>query len=175
MPQRGTSDSQDLCTIVVLYDGEHHRSRALAACDYLVNQFWQNVELKFHWWRTDFLLDPQLARLAAENAVAADFLIYCSESTPTSYPALESWFESWLERRGEVNGALLDLQPAGANPERERFLREVCRRGCFDYFTSVPNGGAGRSAASSATRSLAGTIDEILGDTRPPSHYGLNE
>ena len=73
------SNSQDTCNIVVLYDGDHTRTRAMAACDFLVGQFWEDVELNFHWWRTDFLRDAALAKVAALNAIAADFLIVSSD------------------------------------------------------------------------------------------------
>lgn len=179
MPERETPDFQDVCNIVVLYDNDATRTRALAACDYLVRQFWQEVELKFHWWRSDFLLDAQLARVAADNAVTADFLIISSASDLAFSPMLESWFESWLERRTGMQGALVDL-PAPAQqascPDsiRERFLMEVGRRGGFDYLTSIP-GRAGESTRSDARPPLSGTMDDILGESRPPTHYGLNE
>lgn len=179
MPERETPDFQDVCNIVVLYDNDATRTRALAACDYLVRQFWQEVELKFHWWRTDFLADAQLARVAADNAVTADFLIISSENDLAFSPRLESWFESWLARRAGVQGALVDLLPPSSQPTRrdsprERFLMDVGRHGGFDYLTSIP-GGAGESTRNDTRPPLAGTIDDILGESRPPTHYGLNE
>jgi len=160
---------QEVCTIVVLYDDNVTRSRALVACDYLVNQFWPEIELKFHWWRTDFLRDGVLARVAADAAVASDFLILGSASSGELSAALESWFESWLERRGERNGALVDLAASPRSSDREFFLREVARRGNFDYLTSVP------AEVGNSFKDLSPRVDNILGESRPPSHYGLNE
>jgi len=161
-------NDQEVCTVVVLYDGLVTRARAMAACDYLVNQFWPEVELKFHWWRTDFLRDAALANLAADEAVASDFLIICSDGTGALSPALETWFETWLERRGEKNGALVDLSASPRSTQREAFLREVGRRGRFDYLTAVPE-------EVGNTINPNRVADGILGESRPPSHYGLNE
>lgn len=166
---------QEVCTIVVLYDGNVTRARAMAACDYLVNQFWPEVELKFHWWRTDFLRDAALARVAAFDAVASDFLIISSESGGELSPALESWFESWLERRGERNGALVDLSSSPRSLQRETFLRDVGRRGKFDYLTAVPEGVGNTFTPNGPASDLSGPVNDILGESRPPSHFGLNE
>jgi hypothetical protein len=172
-PDRESPEFSDVCTIVVLYEGDVSRARAMSACDYLVRQFWAEVELKFHWWRTDFLRDEQLAAVAAVNAMAADFLIISSESDREFSLELESWFESWLDRRLDREGALVDLLPASQNGRgvsaREQFLHEVSRRGKFDYLTSIP-GGTGEPR-----QSVTRLIDDRSGESRPPSHYGLNE
>jgi len=179
MPERDASDFQEICTIVVIYEGDATRARAMGACDYLVRQFWQEVELKFHWWRTDFLRDAQLAAVAADNAVQADFLIISSEKNREFPPALESWFESWLERRSDRQGALVDLQAVFEGGQsvtaRAQFLQEVGRRGKFDYLTAMPGGETGVAQTASARQPVNGIIDDILGEPRPPSHYGLNE
>ena len=176
-----TSNFKDTCNIVVLYDGNETRARAMSACDFLVKQFWENVELNFHWWRTDFLSDPALATVAARDAVAADFLIVCSENRNQPTPSLERWFESWLDLRGERLGALMDLtvsragQTFGLTETRQRFFREVCQRGRFDYLTTLAEAGPEFTNPISASHELGGIIDDLQGDSRPPTHYGLNE
>jgi len=167
--------AEEVCTIVALYDGNVTRARAMAACDYLVHQFWPELELKFHWWRTDFLRDAALASVAAANALTADFLIICSETGAELSPALETWFESWLSRRGEKSGALVDLSPASRSPAREQFLREAGRRGRFDYLTAVPAGSESSFNSAAADEKPSGSRNDRLSDFRPPTHYGLNE
>lgn len=175
------SDLKDTCNIVVLYDGDATRARAMAACDFLVKQFWEDVELNFHWWRTDFLEDAALATVAARDAVEADFLIIASEDRHAPAPSLERWFESWLDRRGDHQGALVDLtasragQTFGLTETRQRFFREICRRGSFDYLTTLAEAGQEFSSPPPPGREVGGIIDDILGNSRPPSHYGLNE
>jgi len=176
-PLESAPEHSELCTITVLYDGDVTRQRAMAACDFLVHQFWQHVELEFHWWRLDFLRDPQLARAAAQNAVAADFLIFSSDIESHFSPQLESWFESWLEERHGPEGALVDLRPqrriqAG---EREVFLQEVCRRGGFDYLTTMPGDVTGAATQPKSLDSVAKAGNGGPEHYRPPSHHGLNE
>lgn len=176
-----TSNLNDTCNIVVLYDGDVTRARAMTACDFLVKQFWEHVELNFHWWRTDFLSDPGLATVAAHDAVEADFLIICSDQRDEPTPSLERWFESWVDRRGDRLGALVDLtvsragQTFGLTETRQRFFRDVCQRGSFDYLTTLAEAGPEFSAPPASSREMGGIVDDILGDSRPPSHYGLNE
>lgn len=179
MPAQDEPDFQEVCHIVVIYEGDATRARAMVACDYLVRQFWQEVELKFHWWRTDFLRDVQLAAVAADDAVQADFLIISSETSHEFSPALESWFESWLARRMDRQSALVDLQmvfqgDGGVTP-RTHFLQEVSRRGKFDYLTAMPGGEGEPARVNQMRQPVSGIIDDILGESRPPSHYGLNE
>ena len=176
-----SSELQDVCNIVVLYDGDISRARAMSACDFLVHQFWGHVELKFHWWRTDFLADLTLANHAARDAVTADFLIVASENRHEPSPALERWFESWLHLRDTRQGALLDVtatqagQTFGLTETRHRFFQEICRRGNFDYLTTLAEAGVEVSNSPPPPREMRGLVDEIDDGSRPPSHYGLNE
>ena len=168
-----TCESQETCSVVVVYDCNATRARAMAACDYLVQQIWGNVELDFHWWRTDFLQDASLASLAAENAIASDFLIICSGSEHELPFSLSRWFEGWVTRRGNRFGALVDLGTVRDNRAipssrlRENFLRKLCQQGGFDYLTAF--------GMEPRTAPISPFIDEVLGGARPPSHFGLNE
>ena len=171
-----STDSRDVCTIVIIYDDDATRARALDACDFLVKQFWQEVELEFHWWRTDFLSDATLGTVASKNAVAADFLLVCLDLQRAITPTLEAWFESWLVRRSNREGALVDLtstqKSSDESRQTETFLREVSQRGCFEYLTTIPDDG---KASNILPRVNYQSVDEILGESRPPSHFGLNE
>lgn len=177
--EQSSTDTRDVCTVVVLYDGNATRARALTACDYLVNQFWQDVELEFHWWRTDFLRDTTLATLASTNAVESDFLIVCLDSNIEITPALESWFENWLTKRVGHEGALVDLTSVTkAKAELTQvgvFLREVSRRGSFDYLIAIPDEENTSPASDRSFREQPVVTDDIREEFRPPSHFGLNE
>lgn len=176
-----SSTFQDVCNIVVLYDGDLTRARALSACDFLVQQFWDHVELNFHWWRTDFLADAAMANVAARDALTADFLIMASENRQPPSPALERWFESWVDHRGAVQGALVDLPASRAAntfelaEARRGFFREICRRGNFDYLTTLAETSPDYANRRGAGAEMGGIVDDILGNSRPPSHSGLNE
>lgn len=177
--EQSPHESQDVCTIVVLYDGDATRARALKACDYLVNQFWQDVELEFHWWRTDFLQDKALATVAATNGMAADFLVVCLNPDKEITGALESWFETWVTKRGGHDGALVNLTTSLKSRTElmqiEKFLRDLSRRGNFDYMTAISVEGRTSLTASNPSGEFPGIVDNILGESRPPSHFGLNE
>src|SRR6187402_1247350 len=117
-------------TVVVIYDDSTTRARALTACDYLVSQLWENVELDFYWWRTDFLDDSNMSRAAAHYAIDADFLIICSTGTENVSKTLEEWFESWIRERDKNEGALIDLSVVPEAPNRlQSVLQGIAQRG----------------------------------------------
>ena len=66
-------------------------------------------------------------------------------------------------------------QTFGLTETRLQFFREVCRRGSFDYLTTLAEAGPDFSNPRPPAVELGGIVDDILGDSRPPSHYGLNE
>lgn len=162
----------DICTVVVIYDDLVARTRAMKAGDYLVKQFWENVEMKFHWWRTDFLRDLNLAQVAARNAIAADFLVVCVSDNETAPALLEAWFETWVTRRTGREGALLDLSTDSA---QGGFLRELCVRGRFDYLAPAPAGTHSPRTTNAREMSLPAATEAQPRHFRPPSHFGLNE
>jgi len=175
------ANPSDHCTVVVIYDDNATRARSLAACDYLVQQTWQHFELDFHWWRTDFLSDPQLGEVAARQAIESDLLIVCFKEFGEIPPALEAWFENWIGRRTSLEGALIDLGDASSNRDqlsgRIMSLQEIARRGRFDLITTDPERSE-EHARKPATFPLAGlpaATDDQVNRQRPPSHYGLND
>jgi hypothetical protein len=179
--EKSASGPSDLCTVVALYEDETTRARALAAGDYLISQFWEDVELAFHWWRENFLKDPCLAEAAASQASESDFLIICSRDSTDVSPALEAWFELWINRREDREGALVDLTLTpplkGRVNRRERILREIASRGGFDYMSATQETPQTNALRQSDTRNLDSSLanDFIGGEYRPPSHFGLNE
>lgn len=180
--QANTTEPLDHCTVVVIYDDNTTRARALAACDYLVNQIWESVELDFHWWRTDFLRDQYMARAAAHYAIAADFLVVCSNPTGEISRILGSWFEDWISRRRSREGVFIDLISAqnarDSSPRHHDTLRDIARRGGFDYLSAVASQSVEQNAGQSGQSlpsTLPGPLDNLLGNSRPSSHFGLNE
>ena len=176
--EQNASIPLDTCTVVVIYDNTASRARAMTACDFFVNQFWENVELEFHWWRTDFLQDPGLAGDAAKNATESDFLIVCLGEAGADLATLEAWFENWIAGRQGREGVLLDLSATDSQRNRQTdFLREICGRGSFDYLTPAPAPPAASMPRSPAgqTATISSAIEERRHHSRPPSRFGLNE
>ena len=168
-------------SVVVLYEDTGTRERAMAVCDHLVQQFWTEVEFKFHWWRADFLQDSGMAATAASNAAEADFVIFCTSADSELSAAVNAWLESWIERRGGREGALIDLTEAatGQAQHKQLQLRKAARRAMMDYLTKVPSAISGtmpdsfESAALRASQ-VTSVLDDILHQP-PPPRYGLNE
>ena len=168
-------EKENRSTVVVIYDDPITRARALTACDYLVGQLWENVELDFYWWRTDFLDDANMSRAAAHYAVDADFLIICSSGTENRSKTLEAWLESWIKERDKNEGALIDLSLLPDSSHRlQSVLREIAERGKFDYLASTETSTSNRSAGRLSSV-LPASADRLLDRSRPPSRFGLNE
>ena len=168
-------EKESRSTVVVIYDDPTTRARALTACDYLVSQLWETVELDFYWWRTDFLDDANMSRAAAHYAIGADFLVICSNGTENRSRTLETWLESWIRKRDKNEGALIDLSVLPASPNRlPSVLREIAERGKFDYLASTEASAGNRSTVKRSSV-LPASADRTSDHSRPPSRFGLNE
>ena len=172
-------------SVVVLYEDKSTRERAMVTCDRLVRNFWTEVEFDFHWWRTDFLLDPLLAQTATLDAREADVIIFSSAGEAELSAAVLHWFDQWAEQRGNREGMLLDLThgavPVTLRSERKQNrLRELARRARLDYVPGIPAQLRGRlpdswQTAEARAVQVTSVLDEILNRIPPPSHFGLNE
>jgi len=174
----GTGDNRDQWLVVVMYDDSPTRQRAMDVCDHLAQRFWSEVELKFHWWRTDFLEDAGMAATAAENARDADFMVVCVVPDGELSPVVKQWFESWITQREGREGALIDLTtttgPSLRSAQRKQiFLRDVAHRAGMDYLTHFPSAinrslpDSFESATLRATQ-MTTVLDGILQHSPPP-------
>ena len=139
-----TREPEELWSVVVLYEDAATRQRAMKVCDHLVQQFWAEVEFKFHWWRTDFLEDDTMAATAAADAGNADFIVVSSSAERELSPFVKNWFETWIAQRQGREGAFVDLTETGAVSaahvqHNKIFLRNVAHRAAMDYLTKVPS------------------------------------
>jgi len=176
---------ENCCVVLVVYEDTATRQRAMSACDFLMHQFWSEVEFDFHWWRTDFLEHPSMARAAAEQAIEADFLIVCSGSQCQFSPALQRWFDSWVEQRHGRDGALLDLTSSNTTATVTAgsvgvFLRGVARRAMLDYFATTTQTATGTLPSSfedveRRASEISSVLDEILNQPPRPPSFGLND
>ncbi len=180
------SPRKDACTVLVLYEDPATRQRGLAACDYLVQNFWTEIEFDFHWWRTDFLADPSLAAAAAEKAAQANLIFWCSLEPREPSPMLKAWFESWIESRREREGMLVNLvlSAGDATPYPphggEWFLRDISRRADLDYLGASPPPGVSLLPASALDAEqranlMSGLLDDLLHESPRPPHFGIND
>lgn len=174
---------KDSCTVVIVYDDAAARARAMEACDCLIQQCWAEVEFDFQWWRADFLADPMMAEVAAEQAANADFVIVGCDPHQEFSPALREWFESWADRRRGRDGALLNLMSewaaSAAGWRNEQFLRDIARRALLDYLTPASAAESRLPASFEEVERRANLhssiLDEILNQPPRPPSFGLND
>ncbi len=172
------------CTVLVLYEDLATRQRGLAACDYLMRNFWAEVEFEFHWWRTDFLADASLAATAAEKASEASLIFLCSAGTKQPSASLIAWFDSWIENRLAGEGLLVNLvtgeAPAHHRQMGELFLREISRRADLDYLGTFPETSTGTYPTSVVNaefraNQMSAVLEGLLRESPPPPHFGIND
>ena len=170
--------------MVVLYEDRASREHAMTACDGLFNQFWAQVGFDVHWWRLDFLVDPGLARIAADNAREADIIIFSMVPEGDFPPYIRQWIEQWVDQRGDREGLLLGLAPNAAPgtpvvTQKQFRLREIAGRTGLDYVTQVPPqfGALLNSWQNVEARAgqVTAVLDDILNRLPPPPHFGINE
>jgi hypothetical protein len=176
---------KETCVVVVIYEDAVTRQRAMAACDFLMQQLWSEVEFDFHWWRADFLQHAIMAHAAAKQAVEADFLIYCSGTQSECSSTVKSWFNSWAGNRHGRDGLLLNLTTTNLTntntaPPVETFLRGVARRAMLDYFATGSQTLTGTlpssfEEAEQRASEMSSVLDEILHPQPRPPRFGLNE
>jgi hypothetical protein len=165
------SPPREIWSVVVVYEDLPTRERAMVACDHLVNQFWPEIEFKFHWWRTDFLEDDGMALTAGENAAQSDFVVYCGGPEKELSPKTRRWFETWVSDRNGRDVALLDLTPTGPGvnghtQEKRTYLRAITQPTSIAYLTSgLVQRGRKASAAKHLTHrtlQISSVLDSVL-------------
>jgi len=176
---------KETCKVLVIYEDVVTRQRAMAACDYLMQQLWSEVEFEFHWWRTDFLEQASMASAAAQQAAEADFLFFCSRTQDECSPTIKHWFESWIGKRHGRDGLLLNLTTTSStstDPARpaEEFLRGVARTALMDYLATPTQTMTGTLPASfedveQRASAISSVLDEILHPPPRPLSFGLND
>ncbi len=178
------SPRNEACTVLVLYEDAATRQRGLAACDFLVQYFWAEVEFEFHWWRTDFLADTSLAAAAAEKAAQANLIFLCSSVTEEPSATLKAWFDSWIESRREREGMLVNLITSDAprpHPHAgELFLLDISRRAELDYLGTFPPTSTGTlptslPEAEPRVNPLSSVYPGLMRESPRPPHFGIND
>ncbi len=136
------TEPKETLVITVVYEDTLTRDRAMLVCDELVQQFWAQVDFDVSWWRESYLADSNIAMAAADSALKADMIMLSMHAAGELSPRLTNWIETWLEKRGEREAALVGLigtpNDASAGLElKDRCLSEIAERGKLDYLSSV--------------------------------------
>jgi hypothetical protein len=177
-------DVAETFSIVVVYEDSATRDRAIRVCDHVKAQV-KEVELKFSWWRFDFLSDPKLAELAAKAAARADMVIFSAHDGKALPPPVRDWIETWLPRRKQKDSALMALIGAAetrfnqSTPART-YLHAVATRARMDYLPepvlALPEEQFGSvDSILKRVETITPVLRDILNHERIPTRWGLNE
>lgn len=130
-------------SIVVVCEDELTHSHALSVWDRLVKQFWAEIEFESHWWQFANLLEPANALDAADAAARADMIVFAAQAEGELPEHVTSWIQTWLDKRGNREGALIALVRRGQEPStkaiaKHLYLREVAHRANMDFLSEIP-------------------------------------
>ena len=169
---------------VVCEDAAIH-AHALEVCDQFVKEYWTELEFEFSWWLFAGLGDPEKALAAARAAADADMIVLATHPEGDLPETVKAWFEAWLAKRGEREGTLIGLIRETAGTEssaspKHIYLREIAHRAKMDFLSEMPRMVPGTipndtDAVTRRAGQVTSVLDGILRQSRPPSHYGLNE
>jgi len=172
------SQAKETWSVAVICEDELTRSRALAVCDRLVQQFWAEIEFQFHWWQFAHLREAAPAHDAANVAAAADLIVWATHPEGDFPEHVTAWIQTWLGKRGHREGALVALVGHEHDISSKRiakhlYLREVAHRANLDFLSEIPPF-LRRSIPESLqwfnerAGQVSSTLDDILGRTSPP-------
>jgi hypothetical protein len=130
--------------LLVVYEDEAARERAVQFCNSLVDRFWKDLSFDISWCVSSELLDPAGTKKAGENANQAQFIIVATGASGSLSPHVNLWLEMALHDRGEREGALVGLTADISQSEEamatQLYLRRLAHESGLDYLTGVPQG-----------------------------------
>ena len=171
----------EIFSVVVLYEDRETRDRVLGVSRQMEGHVGAEVQLKFSWWKFDFLRDLQLAEQAARHSSLADMLIVSAHPGRSLPAAFTEWVETWLPKRSLRESVLVALTGSGPDPTEDsttQYLRRIASRARMDYLAQPLIGsGAVPGHLTDSARHRSVTNVPLPSDLqiRPPSHWGINE
>ena len=173
----------EIFSVVVVYEDRETRDRVLAVSSHMEAQVGDEVQLKFSWWRFDFLGEPKLAEQAANAASQADMLLVSAHPGRGLPLTFTQWVETWLPKRGyreSVLVALIGSERDSADDAATRYLRTIATRARMDYLArplllSPAVSDDSRNTPTQRTETSMPVLEDMLKRPRPPSHWGINE
>jgi hypothetical protein len=133
---------KERCEILIVYEDAATRAEAVRFCDSLVQKFWSKNNFQIEWCPFADIKSKVSADRHAEIAATAQILIFALRPEAGLAWDLHAWVESWLNLRGEREGAvigLLDRTPTEESGANYCFLRQAAHRAGLDYLTQIPD------------------------------------
>jgi hypothetical protein len=165
-------------SVLVIYEDDAARDRAVGFCDQLVDRFWAKCDFEVSWWPFALLKETISAREAALKASCADLILFSSTPEGDFPPAVKAWIETWRNKRGDREGLLIGLMdsPAAAadrEGQKHHCLRNAAHHGAMDYLTQVPQDIAlsipdSLDSYTQRAHQVTSLLDEILHQHLPP-------
>jgi hypothetical protein len=163
-------DPSECCSVAVVYEDTEQREPALRLKNLLGRQFGEDMEFQFTWWGFKYLADPQVARLATEDVLEADIIIFSMHAAGKIPFEVWRWIETWCVKRQENEGALgVLLAPerhAHKNPNIA-YLQNVARQAGLDFLI-----------LESEDSQISNPVNPAMivpARTYPITHWGINE
>jgi len=163
-------------SVVVIYENPATRERAVAFCDRLVERFWARLGFDISWWSFSLLEDANSSREATDRAAEADLVLFATESEGAFPLRVTTWIETWLDQRGDREGALVALLPEEVSREaidNHLYLRRIAHRAGMDYLTGIPQSLSrpfpdSPESYSERAAQVTSLLEEILRPPTPP-------
>ena len=175
---RARREAKAAWSVVVVYEDDAARERAVGFCDQLVSRFWAKCDFDVSWWPFIVLGEAGTAKDAALTAAGADLILFSATPEGDFPSAVKAWIEAWLNQRGDREGLLVGLidplaDPASKEGQKHAYLRNAAHHGAMDYLTHLPQDIAfsiPESLDSYTQRAdqITGLLDGILHQHFPP-------
>ncbi|MCI0745484.1 MAG: hypothetical protein L0Y58_08775 [Verrucomicrobia subdivision 3 bacterium] len=158
-------------TVLVVYQDDTSRERAMCADAHLVQSLGESIDLRFSWWKLRSFFHPRIIQLATEALRKADIVLF-SISLGGELPlVVRAWIEAELTDRDCYQCGLLALLETGAGTPQQLssarlFLSEVARNAGLEFLSSAPE------ATCAGTTSRARWQDHPQSSGLVPSEIG---
>lgn len=125
--------------VVLVYEDKASAQRGLALYQHLMTELGVGYEFNLNVWKFAVLALARLDEISTEQAAAADLVIVCARDEAAPAERVQSWFQRWLEVKGQsdcdlvVLGGAVHDQPGPAG--KDRFFHRLARRGGVTVFS----------------------------------------
>ena len=125
-------------SVVVVYESEVVRKRAMDFCDELVVRFWGSWGFDIYWSSFADLGSAAAAELGKRKVAQADIVVVSAEAGGEFPMEFDGWLQESLAARNEKEGALVGLFTPGESGARDGYCRNLAHSHGMDYWTELP-------------------------------------